>query len=381
MNSESPFNRVFSGADSYIAESAPVVALIVSQEGTILDANSFAESFFGRELTGADLDSFFFGTTFGELAAEGTVGRNVNVNDHTGAPRTLRISVYETTGDDQPAYAVFGHHDIEEITDLHDQLLEANADMNIMNREIQRKNKELERLKEMKNHFLGMASHDLRKFASVIISASQLITEYSETEMSEENREYLDIISSTAHTMVIVLKNFLDYSVLETGKLDVEREPVPSENFFERIAGMNRLLIGKRDVRIDLEAGPMPDYLWLDPSRIEQVCINLLSNAVDYAPEGSAVGLGVSLEGGALKITVRDEGPGIPEDLHEAVFEPYRQGEIKKRTGKSGTGLGLTIAKAIAELHGGSLDFESSPGKGTVFQCIIPEAAVREDSR
>ncbi|MFW5747476.1 MAG: sensor histidine kinase [bacterium] len=358
-----------------------MVALIVSKEGTILDANCFAESFFGRELTGAEFDTFLFGTTFGELVAEGILGKNVNVNDRTGAPRTLKISVYKTTGDDQPAYAVFGHHDIDEITDLHDQLLEANADLSVMNREIQRKNKELERLKEMKNRFLGMASHDLRKFASVIISATQLITEYSESELSEENREYLDIISSTAHTMVIVLKNFLDYSVLERGKLDVEREPVPSENFFERIAGINRLLVGKRDVTIDLEAGPMPDYLWLDPSRIEQVCMNLLSNAVDYAPEGSTVRLGAGLEDGALIITVRDEGPGIPEDLHEAVFEPYRQGEIKKRTGKSGSGLGLTIAKAIAELHGGSLDFESAPGKGTMFRCIIPEAAGKENVR
>jgi signal transduction histidine kinase len=371
----------FPRSDRYILESAPVVALIISREGTILRANRFAELYLGEGLVGSDLDSYLYGTTFAEITAQGFGERNINVNDYTGAPRTLRIAVYEVPGDAQTHYAVFGHHDVEEMIELDDKLHRANTDLNIMNREVQRKNKELERLTEMKNRFLGMASHDLRKFAAVIISASQLIREFSETELSEENQEYLDVISSTAHTMINVLKNFLDYSVLETGKLLIAREPVPSEGFFERIAGMNRFLIGNRKVTIDLEIGPMPEYLWLDPSRIEQVCMNLLSNAVDYAPEGSAVRFAARVEEGPLIITVRDEGPGIPEDLHDAVFEPYRQGEIKKRTGKSGTGLGLTIARAIAELHGGELDFESTPGEGTEFRCTIPEAAGQEDSR
>mgnify|MGYP006291091409 CR=1 FL=1 len=381
MDSIVPSGEGFPGSDSYIEDAASFVALFVTPEGIILRANRFAEDFFGGGVKGSELDSYLFGTTWGDLRSAGTGGRNVSVNDRTGALRTLEMRVYGPEENGRTGYSVFGHFDVEEIADLHERLLEANADLNIMNREIQRKNKELERLEEMKNKFLGMASHDLRKLASVIISASQLITDYSDSQLCEEDREYLDVISSTAHTMVNVLKNFLDYSVLETGRLRVEREPVPSEGYFDRIAGMNRFLVGKRDVTIDLEVGPMPDHLWLDASRIEQVCMNLLTNAVDYSPEGSAVRFGAGIEEGSLVITVRDEGPGIPEDLHAAIFEPYRQGEIKKRTGKAGTGLGLTIAKAIAELHGGSLDFESAPGKGTEFRCMIPEAAVGEDNR
>jgi two-component system phosphate regulon sensor histidine kinase PhoR len=125
-------------------------------------------------------------------------------------------------------------------------------------------------------------------------------------------------------------------------------------------------------IRLDLVADPCP--VDGDRRRLEQVVLNLLTNAVKYGPPGGNIWLRVQHEPGALaRLTVRDEGPGIPPDEQRMVFERFYRLDTEETRRTTGTGLGLPIASALAELHGGSIGVESAVGRGSTFSLTLPE--------
>jgi signal transduction histidine kinase len=152
---------------------------------------------------------------------------------------------------------------------------------------------------------------------------------------------------------------------------------VAVDGLFETVAAFTRARLEQGGLTLRMDADPVE--LWVDAARIEQVVVNLVGNAANFAPPGSTITMTARDEGDAVCIAVRDEGRGIPAAMLESIFEPFVKvdgGETKER----GAGLGLFLCRAIVEQHGGRIWAESSP-KGTAVSFTIPKSAARPGGR
>jgi PAS domain S-box-containing protein len=237
--------------------------------------------------------------------------------------------------------------------------------------ELAEKNAELERLNEQKNQFLGIAAHELRNPLHFILTYSEFLLEEASDVLTEEQVKFLSIIRSSSEFMVRLVNDLLDVARINAGRLQLNTEPTDLVALVRRSVSLNRTLAAKRDVDLRLQEDPLPT-LAVDPVKIEQVLNNLMTNAVKYSPPGSVVNLTLSRDGDYVTLAVRDRGPGIPDDELDRVFQPFETTSIESLTGEKGTGLGLVIAKKIAQGHGGNIWVESAVGQGTTFYLSLP---------
>jgi two-component system sensor histidine kinase KdpD len=165
--------------------------------------------------------------------------------------------------------------------------------------------------------------------------------------------------------------NILDLAKIRAGALTPAREPTAIDEVVESALARLRPQFEGLTVRAEL-APDLPD-VWVDPVQIDQVLANLIENAIRHSPSGGTVEVGVARHDGFVQVRVVDEGPGIPEDERERVFDAFYRGE--KRPERPGSGLGLAIAKAVVVAHGGRIWIEERPGGGTavVFELGMEE--------
>jgi two-component system, OmpR family, sensor kinase len=256
---------------------------------------------------------------------------------------------------------------------LYEELSRLNNELSTAQRELARKNAELTRLNDLKNQFLGFASHDLRNPLEVVLTYSDFLLEDAAPVLNPEQTEFVRTIRSSSEQMLRLVEELLDVSRIEAGRLDLDLAPVDLGALIRSHAGRSRVLAAKKGIEIDLEIpGDLP-LLRLDAGKIEQVLDNLIGNAVKFSPPDSRVVVRVAREGGReldrVVISVRDHGPGIPADLLDRLFEPFTRG---RQRGTKGAGLGLAIVKSILAGHGGDIRVESEPGRGATFHAVLP---------
>jgi signal transduction histidine kinase len=236
--------------------------------------------------------------------------------------------------------------------------------------ELQTQNEKLRESERRKSELVRIVSHELRTpLASILGFTSVLLNRDTEP---EEQRRYLEIIDREGRRLSDLLNDFLDAERLDEGHLLLEHELIDvSRVVLEQV----RLFEGQSEKhKLDIEIPPTPLTVHGDPHRLAQVVGNLLSNAIKYSPEGGTVHVVAEQENGMVRVSVRDEGLGIPEDQQERVFLKFFRGDAPA-SGIPGTGLGLTIARSVVEAHGGSMNFESDSGEGSVFWLELPTAA------
>lgn len=254
---------------------------------------------------------------------------------------------------------------------------ELTAAFNNMAEELERRGRELQSQNEMlresehkKSELIRIVSHELRTpLASIIGFTSVLL---SREVPPDEQRQYLEIVDREGRRLSALLNDFLDAERLDEGHLQLEPELI---DIGRVVAEQVRLFEGqsaKHRLDMDLRSRPLPVHG--DPNRLAQVIGNLLSNAIKYSPEGGTVAVTAEQHNGVVRVSVRDEGLGIPEELQEGVFAKFFRGEAPA-SGIPGSGLGLTIARSVVEAHGGRMSFESGRGKGSVFWLELPSAA------
>jgi signal transduction histidine kinase len=188
----------------------------------------------------------------------------------------------------------------------------------------------------------------------------------------DEQRQYLDIIDREGRRLSTLLNDFLDAERLDEDQLQLDRELI---DVGKVVAEQVRLFEGQSDkhtLDMVLRSRPLPVHA--DPNRLAQVVGNLLSNAIKYSPAGGTVEVVAERDDGLVRVSVRDEGLGIPDELQQEVFGKFVRGDAAA-SGIAGSGLGLTIARSVVEAHGGRIDVKSASGEGSVFWLELPIAA------
>lgn len=239
--------------------------------------------------------------------------------------------------------------------------------LEVSHAELEQQNEELRESERGKTELVSIVSHELRTpLASVLgFTALLLKREFD----APTRRHYLGIVDAQARRLAALLEDFLDVQRIEHEGVDLATERVDLATLLDEQVQLYAAQSPKHRLAVELEERPLT--VRADPGRLAQVVGNLLSNAIKYSPEGGTVQLVATRSAGGVRIAVRDEGLGIPEDQQSRIFTKFFRGDAGA-TGITGTGLGLAVSREIVEAHGGSIGFDSDPGEGTTFWLELP---------
>lgn len=231
---------------------------------------------------------------------------------------------------------------------------------------------EEKRVERMKSEFVSTVSHELRTPLTSIKGSLSLVSTGALGEVPGQAGQLLSVASRNCDRLILLINDILDMEKIASGAMDFVFEPVNAEGFLPDAIASCEGYGAERQISFKI-VGEVPSAPFVaDKGRLMQVMANLISNAAKFSPECGTVEIRAETSGSEMRISVTDRGPGIPEKFHKQLFEKFTQADSTDGRAKGGTGLGLTITKAIVEKHGGKIDFESTEGVGTTFYFDLP---------
>ena len=367
-----------------LLEAAPDAIVEVSGDGTIVLVNQIAEQMFGYkrdELLGQSVDllvpdavrptHYQHRDRYLEHPRTRPMGSGLELHaarrDGSLFPVEISLSPIQTeTGMHVTAV-------IRDVTERRRAEQEVRKLQQVYTAELEVRNREIERANRLKSEFLASMSHELRTPLHTIIGFTELLQE-GEGELNDAQKRFLGHIHRDSNHLLELINDVLDLSKIEAGQLTLKREIFPLRRSIEDALNTIRPGAALKGIQIDDRAFAECD-VDADPLRVREMLYNLLSNAVKFTPQGGRVWVETREESSFAYITVGDTGVGIPAAEQENIFDKFYQVGITTSGVREGTGLGLSITKELVQMHGGWMEVQSTPGKGSRFTFTLPTAA------
>jgi signal transduction histidine kinase len=262
----------------------------------------------------------------------------------------------------------FSEDEVELVTLL--GRLVATAVQNIRAYEAERRRvEELARLSQLRADFVSLVSHELRSPMAAVIGAARTLQDRWRMLTAPQRESFLALIGDETSRLAALVADVLDTSRIEAGTFSYSFDDVDLGRLVDD--AVEAAVLAQQDVRVVASVRGRLPAIRGDRARLRQVLGNLIDNAVKYSPEGGEVRVSAAPANGAVRISVRDDGPGIPRDHQARIFEKFGRVDVPGAS-KPGTGLGLFIARSIAEAHGGSLHVSSGVEPGSTFTLTLP---------
>jgi signal transduction histidine kinase/DNA-binding response OmpR family regulator len=261
--------------------------------------------------------------------------------------------------------------DITERKRMEEATLRLNAELAAANRQLEDRNREVERATRLKSKFLASMSHELRTPLNAIVGFSDLLAEQTAGGLNDKQKRFVNHIKQGSSHLLQLINDILDLSKIEAGQLELHCEDFYVAEILPEVLSTIRPLAMEKNIRVEQELETNCP-VFADRVRFKQILYNLVSNAVKFTPKGGRIDIGCLQIESFVCISVTDTGIGIRAEDQGVVFEEFRQVEGTTGTPSEGTGLGLAITKRLVEQQGGKISLESETGKGSRFTFTLP---------
>jgi signal transduction histidine kinase len=231
---------------------------------------------------------------------------------------------------------------------------------------------QLSKANAAKNRFLGMAAHDLRNPLASIRGLAEFLRDGVVGPLSAEQIDLIKTIHEASQNMLDLVNELLDVATIESGELKISLEPHNLAELVEKNISLANIEAAKKGSKIVFASPRHAAVLPIDQGKIKQVVANLLSNALKYSPSGSTITVELHRGKGTWAFSVKDQGPGIPENERDKLFKDFGRLSVKTTGGEKSTGLGLAICRKIVDGHHGTITAENLPKRGCEFRVTLP---------
>ncbi len=370
--------RLETRAAGLFQHSLDAIFLVETESHTIVQANPAATL-----LTGYPADQLI-ARPFSDLDPSVNLrySRELLTAAEAGSPRPIQLRRADGTVAPVEATSAVLSHGAYRMIEVHlrgaeaqervRQLEEAVA---LLRREVQALEAQRSRLEaahRAQSDFLAEMGHELRLPLNAIVGFSELL-EASPDPLTPRQRQYLTDLRQAGEHLLSLVSDLLDLAQLEAGRLTVQSEPLALGPLVESVAAVAQALGEPRRMRLTVRVADPALGAWGDERRVKQVLYNLLHNALRYSPPGTEVVVEAGQEPGWTRVSVRDQGPGIPPEYQERIFQEFvRLPVANEQAAPPGTGLGLALSLRLAQAMGGRLTVDSAPGAGSEFSLFLP---------
>ena len=278
--------------------------------------------------------------------------------------------------------------------ELESRVNERTHELNLTNRQLKTREIELELINDelvsanrAKDQFLANTSHELRTPLNAIIGFSELLSDARAGELNVKQHRYVDHVHNSGKRLLSIINDLLDISKIEAGMMEIHETSFNPAQFAHQVSAELKPLAKAKDIELNLIVSTDNKLnIQSDRDKLHQILVNLIGNAIKFTPDSGRINVEIELEGAVqhggestLRCSIQDNGIGIPAEDQEKIFLPFTQARGGLDRAHGGTGLGLSLARRMAELLGGSITLESEPGTGSTFTITLPVVVTEGD--